>query len=42
MTETERRVAIVAGTRTPFVKSGKAFKDLGPLEIVGALVLERG
>ena len=28
-----RRVAIVAGGRTPFVKSGKAFKDLGPLAL---------
>lgn len=27
------RVAIVAGIRTPFVKSGKAFKDLGPLAL---------
>ena len=26
-----RRVAIVAGRRTPFVRAGKAFKDLGPL-----------
>ncbi len=29
----ERRVAIVAGTRTAFVKAGTAFKDLGPLEL---------
>ncbi len=29
----QRRVAIVAGGRTPFVKSGKAFKDLGPLAL---------
>lgn len=28
-----RRVAIVAGGRTPFVKAGKAFKDLGPLKL---------
>ncbi len=27
------RVAIMAGGRTPFVKSGKAFKDLGPLAL---------
>ena len=27
------RAAIVAGMRTPFVKSGKAFKDLGPLRL---------
>ena len=27
------RVAIVAGMRTPFVKSGKAFKELGPLKL---------
>ena len=30
---TRRRVAIVAGNRTPFVKAGAAFKDLGPLEL---------
>ena len=29
----KRRVAIVAGVRTPFVKAGRAFKDLGPLEL---------
>ena len=29
----KRRVAIVAGVRTPFVKAGKVFKDLGPLEL---------
>ena len=28
-----RRVAIIAGGRTPFVKSGQAFKDLGPLAL---------
>lgn len=28
-----RRVAVVAGGRTPFVKAGKAFKDLGPLKL---------
>ena len=28
-----RRVAIVAGGRTPFVKAGKALKDLGPLKM---------
>jgi len=28
-----RRVAIVAGLRTPFVKSGTAFKDLSALEL---------
>jgi acetyl-CoA acetyltransferase family protein len=28
-----RRVAIIAGGRTPFVKSGRAFKDLGPLAL---------
>lgn len=27
------RVAIIAGMRTPFVKAGKAFKDLGPLRL---------
>ncbi len=30
---TERRVAIVAGARTPFVKAGKAFKGAGPLAL---------
>ena len=29
----ERRVAIVAGGRTPFMKAGKTFKDLGPLQL---------
>ena len=29
----EHRVAIVAGARTPFVKSGKAFASLGPLAL---------
>ncbi len=29
----ERRVAIIAGGRTPFVKAGKAFKDLGPFKL---------
>lgn len=39
MAGTERhRVAIVAGTRTPFVKAGKAFKDLGPLALARAAV----
>jgi len=28
---TDQRVAIVAGARTPFVKAGQAFSDLGPL-----------
>jgi len=27
------RVAVIAGARTPFVKSGKAFASLGPLEL---------
>src|SRR5437899_3448194 len=30
---TEQRVAIVAGTRTPFVRSGRAFASLGPLAL---------
>src|SRR5215467_4917239 len=30
---TERRVAIVAGARTPFVRAGKAFASLGPLAL---------
>jgi len=29
----DRRVAIVAGTRTPFVRSGKAFASKGPLAL---------
>ena len=29
----ERRVAVVAGSRTPFVKAGTAFKDRSPLEL---------
>ncbi len=28
-----RRVAIIAGCRTPFVKVGKDFADTGPLEL---------
>lgn len=32
------RVAIVAGGRTPFVKSGKAFKDIGPLKLANHTV----
>ena len=32
------RVAIIAGARTPFVKSGKAFKDLGPLRLAAHAV----
>src|SRR5262249_6574685 len=30
---TEKRVAIVAGARTPFVRSGKAFASKGPLAL---------
>jgi acetyl-CoA acetyltransferase family protein len=30
---TSHKVAIVAGARTPFVKSGQAFSSLGPLEL---------
>jgi acetyl-CoA acetyltransferase family protein len=30
---TDQRVAIVAGARTPFVKSGQAFASLGPLAL---------
>src|SRR5262245_55319236 len=33
------RVAIVAGTRTPFVRSGKAFASLGPLALAKHAVL---
>jgi acetyl-CoA acyltransferase len=35
-----RRVAIVAGLRTPFVKSGTAFKDLSALELGRQVVAE--
>lgn len=28
-----RRVALVTGARTPFIKAGRAFKDLGPLAL---------
>ncbi len=28
-----RRVAVVAGGRTPFVKAGKSYKALGPLKL---------
>jgi len=35
-----RRVAIVAGLRTPFVKSGTAFKDLSALELSRQVVAE--
>src|SRR5438552_3009327 len=35
-----RRVAIVAGLRTPFVKSGTAFKDLSALELSKQVVAE--
>lgn len=27
------RVALIAGVRTPFVKAGKAFNELGPLRL---------
>ncbi len=35
-----RRVAIAAGGRTPFVKAGRAFKDLGPFELATHVVRE--
>ena len=35
-----RRVAIVAGLRTPFVKTGSAFKDLSALELSRQVVSE--
>src|SRR5260370_26380629 len=35
-----RRVAIVAGLRTPFVKSGTVFKDLSALELSKQVVSE--
>ena len=35
-----RRVAIVDGLRTPFVKSGTAFKDLTTLDLASAVVKE--
>ncbi len=34
-----RRVAIIAGARTPFVKAGKAFAELGPLTLSKHAVL---
>ncbi len=34
----KRRVAIVAGGRTPFVKAGKTFKDLGPFNLASHAV----
>ena len=34
----DRRVAIVAGSRTPFVKAGKAFRGLGPLKLASHAV----
>lgn len=40
-----RRVAIVAGARTPFVKAGQAFAELGPLSLAKHAVeglIERG
>jgi len=36
---TRRRVAIVAGARTPFAKAGKAFAGLGPLALAQHAVL---
>ena len=33
MSATTRRVAVIAGGRTPFVKSGKVFRALGPLKL---------
>jgi len=38
MKDNRGRVAIIAGARTPFVKSGKAFKDLGPLRLAAHAV----
>ena len=35
---TDQRVAIVAGARTPFVKSGRAFATLGPLALANHAV----
>src|SRR5437868_13566251 len=35
-----RRVAIVAGLRTPFVKAGTSFKDLSALELGKQVVAE--
>ncbi len=41
-----RRVAVVAGGRTPFIKAGKTFRDLGPLKLathaVTALIERHG
>ncbi len=35
-----RRVAVVAGLRTPFARSGTAFKDVSPLELATGVVTE--
>ena len=35
-----RRVAIVAGLRTPFVKMGSAYKDLSALDLGEQVVTE--
>ena len=37
-TVSKQRVAIVAGGRTPFVKAGKGFKELGPLRLASHAV----
>src|SRR5215472_16075285 len=36
----QRRVAIVAGLRTPFAKSGTVFRDLSALDLATAVVSE--
>lgn len=45
-TVSKQRIAIVAGGRTPFVKAGKAFSELGPLKLathaVGGLIEKHG
>ena len=36
----DRRVALVAGCRTPFVKAGTAFRDVLPVDLATAAVRE--
>ena len=40
MAKDERRVAIVAGLRTPFAKQGTNFKNLTALELGRSVVAE--
>ncbi len=38
MSSRMRRVAVVAGVRTPFVKAGTAFAETGPLVLTSPVV----